>query len=515
MAGSRDLELMVEAGAALCAEGDPDRLPERILTISRELVRADAGALYLLQGKRLHPRALQNDTLKLRRTAPGEEIDLASLGLDRSTAAGYAALTGASLNIPDVYASVDFNFEETRRLDQRSGYRTRSLLAIPLQNRAGETLGVLELRNAKALRPGRFAPFSDRAEEMAVAFAAQAATALANAWHVLEVREMFEALVRVLAVAVDAKSPYTGNHIQRVALLNRMLAEAVSESDAPPFAKVTFDADELEAIRIAGWLHDVGKVITPAWIMDKATKLETIFDRVALVRQRFDHIKTLMEVEGLRALLARLGHDAEAVARSTEMTQARALMKVADEELRAVTKLNRPGETADERLLAQLERIAAKTYHHAGVDLPYLTADEKRNLTVPRGSLSDAELTIMRDHVKRTGEILAQIPFAASRRWKNVPLYAAQHHEKLNGTGYPHGLLAGEIPLPSRILAVADLYEALSSSTRPHKKGRKREVVHETLRDMAKAGEIDADVVELAIGAGVFERFEAAASTSP
>jgi HD-GYP domain-containing protein (c-di-GMP phosphodiesterase class II) len=509
MAQERDLARLIEVGIALSAETNLSRLLDKILATARELTDADAGTLYTLSENRLHFKILHNDTLNVRQgVGPDTPLPLEPLRLDRSSAAGYAAVTGGAVNIPDVYESADFDFSGPRKHDRLTGYRTRSMLVVPLRNREKETVGVLQLLNAKHPRTGRVTAFSSRAEELAAAFASQAAVAITNARLLEEVQSLFDALVRVLAVAVDAKSPYTGSHVQRVALLNRMLAEAVDASGAPPFSEVRFGPDELETIRLAGWLHDVGKVTTPSWIMDKSTKLQTVFDRIGLLQCRFELIGALLENEGLRALLERRKVSRGAIEKSPEMAAARARAAEAEAEWKILARINEPAEAMDEKLEESLERIAAKTYRRDGIELPYLTADEARNLSVRRGSLTPAEVGIMRDHVKVTAQILDEVPFAASRRWKNVPLYARQHHEKLNGEGYPEGLSAEAIPLPSRILAVADFYEALSAKDRPYKKPMSRETIYGILRAASSRGELDGDVVELAINGGIFEQFE-------
>ncbi|GAB4271091.1 MAG: HD family phosphohydrolase [Deferrisomatales bacterium] len=496
-AAASRLARLIEIGVALSAETDIDVLLEHIVRYAREITRADAGTLYILEGDRLEFRILQNDTLGVRLGgATGEAVALEPVALDEKNVSGYAALRGVTVRIDDVYTSGEFDFEGPRRYDALTGYRSRSMLVIPMKEREGAVVGVLQLMNALDPETGSVVGFPEADVRIAEAFASQAAVALCNARLLQETRDILEALIRVLGVAIDAKSPYTGNHVQRVAELNVALARALHDCREAPFAQVGFSPQELEEIRIAGWLHDVGKVTTPVHVMDKATKLEAQFDRIELIRTRFRLIRRTAELE------ARTGgsdpaRDAELQRRLEEL----------DEDLRFVERCNRPGEFLEDAALERLRSIARKTYRDGGRDRPYLTDDEVRHLSIRRGSLTPEEMAAMREHVAWTARMLEQIPF--SKHLSNVPRFAAHHHERLNGTGYPQGLTARDLPLQSRILAVADFYEALSAKDRPYKRPMDRDTVLAILRKAAAAGEIDGDILELAVREGVFDRFEA------
>ncbi len=496
---------LIEIGIALSAETRLDVLFEKIVTYARELTRADGGSLYLLEDGELRFRILQNESLGLfLRAGDGESIRLGPVPLVRTNVSAYAALTGRTVVIDDVYTCDDFDFEGPRRYDAETGYRSKSMLVVPLKDTRADVLGVLQLINARDPETAEVVGFRVDDVRLCEALASQAAVALANARLLHEVQEMLASLVRVLGVAIDAKSPYTGNHVQRVARLNVVLARALSETDEEPFRDVSFSDEELEEIRIAGWLHDVGKVVTPVHVMDKATKLEGVFDGIDRIRERFRAVRHLMEAQAWRQELEeRTGRAALSPDRRRGLAER---LGELDEDLRFVERCNRPDEFMDDAALERLRHVADKRYVEGGEEHPLLTPDEVRYLSIRRGSLTEEEMRVMREHAAWTRRMLLQIPF--SRGLKNVPLYASQHHEKLNGTGYPEGLREPQIPLQSRILAVADLYEALSAKDRPYKQPMPREKIFAILRSAAEAGEIDRDIVEFALRHRLFDRFE-------
>ena len=506
MSADEHLARLVEVGIALSAETNLERLLEKIVTFARELTGADGGTLYIVENGRLHFKIIQNDSLGIfRGGATGEALTLEPVPLDRAMVSGYVAITGEMVNIEDVYSSDKFDFTGPKRYDERTGYRSRSMLVVPMRDHEGDVIGVLQLLNAIDAETGNTVPFRSEVEGITSAFASQAAIAIVNTRLIAEVRELFESLIRVLAAAVDAKSPYTGNHVQRVALLNYLLAAAINSAHEAPFTEVQFSDFELDEIRLSGWLHDVGKVTTPTWVMDKATKLQTIFDRVELVRTRFELIRKTMENEVLKAKLREAGQPADV---SSLDAEAAARMAAVTDDFAFVARVNEPREFMDDNLLARLNEIRAKAYVYEGEVRPFLTDDEALNLAIRKGSLNDDEMQLMRDHVRATAHILKAVPFGDTRHMKNVPLYASQHHEKLSGQGYPDGLLDKDLSLQSRILAIADFYEALSAKDRPYKKPMPPEMIIKIMRKAASDREIDADVLEFMLAAGIHEKFE-------
>jgi len=494
---------LIDIGVALSAETDLDVLLVKIVQYSREITRADAGTLYILSDGKLHFRIIQNDSLGVSLGgASGGEINLDPVPIVESNVSGRAALTGSTIRIEDVYSSTEFDFEGPRNYDAQTGYKSRSMLVCPMKDTGGKVIGFLQLMNSIDQETGKVRGFCDDDVHICEALASQAAVAVTNAHLVTELNNMMDALIKVLGVAVDAKSAYTGNHVQRVATLNVALASAVSASSDPPFSDVSFSEKQLEEIKISGWLHDVGKVTTPVHIMDKAKKLETIFDRIDLVKERFFGIKKFLEVNALKeklkiALQGPNGNDPAEIDKELEkqLTQLNI-------DFQFLAECNQPGEFLDNSKLDRICEIAGKTYEEEGKIRNYLTEDETKNLSIRKGTLTDEEMDVMRGHVECTKKMLDQIPFAD--HLKNVVLYASQHHERLNAKGYPKGLKAEQIPLQSRILAIADLYEALSAKDRPYKKSMNLKTILSILEKCASDGEIDKDVLNLLVNDKIY-----------
>jgi HD-GYP domain-containing protein (c-di-GMP phosphodiesterase class II) len=489
------IKRLTEIGIALSSELNLDILLEKIVKYARELTFADGGTLYLLQDEKLHFKILQNKSLNIFKGGKsGEKIDLAPVLLEKTNVSAFAAILGKTVRIDDVYKSEEFDFSGPRYYDSITGYRSKSMLVVPMMNHEGTLIGVLQMMNAQDLVTGEVIAFSDESLQMVESLASQAAVAISNANLIKETKDLFEGLIHVLALAIDAKSHSTRNHIQRVALFNVAIAKAINEKSEGPFKDIHFSEQELEEIRLSGWLHDVGKVTSPVWVVEKKHKLKTPFNRIEHIKTRFDLIRTIINKNC---------QDAEP--ENNKATREKQLKELEDD-FQLLCKCNKSCEFMDDNTLHQLLKISQKTYITGDRSLPYLTNDELEHLTVRKGNLTSREISVMHDHIIWTKRMLAQIPFKG--HLKNVPLYATQHHEKLNGKGYPDGLKAEEIPLQSRMLAVADVYEALSASDRPYKKPMKPEKVLEILDDAAKKHELDRNVVDLLIKDRIHEKFE-------
>ncbi|RMG97918.1 MAG: GAF domain-containing protein [Candidatus Dadabacteria bacterium] len=472
------LRRLVEVTTALSTETDLEALLDRVLGCARELTGADAGTVYTLEEGALHPRVIHNDTLGLRLRAGEAEDRLGPVEVRPDNVSGYAALHARTVHVPDVYGSDAFDFRGPRRYDAQTGYRSRSMLVVPLTEPGRRVIGVLQLLNALDPATGEPGAFHPEDAELVEAFASGAAAALRNARLVAELRATLEGLVRALGVAIDAKSRHTGNHVQRVAELNVGFARAIQDASEGPLAGVRFSDEELEEIRMAGWLHDIGKVTTPVYVMDKATRLQGFWDRLDTIRERFAAREAVLR---------------ERLERGADPEETRAALERLREDLAFVEGANRPGPPMRPEEEARLRRIAGETYG-TGCEGPLLTAEEIRILATSRGSLTPEEMDRMREHVVWTARILGQIPFPA--HLSRVPEIAALHHERLDGSGYPEGRREGEIPLAARILAAVDVFEALTASDRPYKPPLPREKVVGILRGAAREGELDPDVVE-------------------
>ncbi len=498
---------LIDIGISLTSEHDLDVLLEKVVHYAREFTNADAGTLYLLQDGQLVFKIVQNSTLNVVQGGTEECNDLPPVPLDRSNVSAYAAIERKPINIADVYASDEYDFTGPAQYDATTGYRTQSMLVVPMVNNKGDVIGVLQLINALDPETGAVTVFPEELVDLVRSLASQAAAAISNAHMIEEIKTLFASLIRVLAVGVDAKSRYTSHHVERVSGLTLCLANAISDSKEGPFRDVLFTPEEIEELGMAAWLHDVGKVTTPVWIMDKSTKLETIGDRIELIKLRFELLKQYRRLKAEEARQPSCREDLCEADAAIDAELARELARL-DEECAFIESCNKPGEfMSDERLERLTKAVAFSLPDDDGRGRPCVTAEELHYLSVRKGSLTDEEMGIMRDHVTWSRRLLDEVPFRGHLR--NVPLYAGQHHEKLNGSGYPLGLSADEIPLQSRIIAVADLYEALSAKDRPYRDPTPKEKIFAIMSASAARGEIDQDIVDLMIRDRVDERFEA------
>ncbi|MFN3649079.1 MAG: HD domain-containing phosphohydrolase [Armatimonadota bacterium] len=501
---SAELQRLTQVGIALSAEHNLHRLLERIVDEARALSHADAGTLYLVDPDErvLRFEIMQCASLGTRQGgASGEKIDLPPVPLNPANVSAYVALTGATVNIPDVYEAEGFDFSGPRKYDRLTGYRSRSMLVVPVRNHEDEVIGVLQLINAQKPGTREVVAFAAQNEERTLALASQAGVALTNARLINDLEALLEGLLQAMATAIDEKSHYTAGHVRRVTRLACLLAEAVNERPERVEGR-TFSADELNELRIAGLLHDLGKLVIPEHVVDKATKLQTVYDRIDEIRARFSVIRRGLELEALRRKLELVQGGAPPERLEALDRDLAARLEELAGDLAFLESANVGGEFMTPERLARIEAIGSRTYlDDAGAEQRYLSQDEVRNLSIARGTLLPEELDRIREHAAISVRLLAPIPF--SRRLRNVPVYAGDHHETLDGSGYPGGKWAEELPLQSRILAIADIYDALTAADRPYKKAFPIERAHAILRDEAARGRLDGRLVELFIEADV------------
>jgi HD-GYP domain-containing protein (c-di-GMP phosphodiesterase class II) len=484
------LRRLNEIGVALSVEHNLTVLLERILLEARRFTRADAGTLFLLKGDHLSFEIAQNDTLKSFAGGTHGKMDMPPVPLNRESVSGYVAVTGEVLNIEDVYTDPVYRFEGPKNYDRMTGYRTRSILGVPMKDHEDQIIGVLQLLNALHPQTGEVVPFSAQDQSLIQSLASQAAVAINNVRLIAETERLFDSFVEVMATAIDERSPYTGGHIRRVAEMAMAVAHAVNACREGPLGARQFSEDELNELRIAAWMHDIGKITTPEWVVDKPTKLHTLFDRIELVRTRFALIAKSIELER-----------AERLASGTPLPEGAAeeyegRLRALAEDLAFLERANTPGEFMQDADLERLRQIAGQTYMEGGQERPYLSGDELKNLCIRKGSLTAEERQKINDHASMSIKMLAQIPF--TRKLGQVPQIAGAHHEKLDGTGYPQGLKADQISLQARILALVDIFESLSADDRPYRaKPMPREVVLRILREEVEAEHIDRDLYEL------------------
>ena len=502
------IKKMSDIGRALSGVQDLNTLLEMIVDQARNFTNADAGTLYIVEDNTLRFQIVQNDSLKIRMGGKsGESIPFPPVELKESNVSAFVALKGVSVNIPDVYDTDLFDFTGPKKFDQSTGYRSKSMLVVPLRNHENDVIGVLQLLNATNPITNEVIAFSQDYENLSESLASQAAVSITNAKLIANMTELFEAFVKVMATAIDEKSPVTGGHIRRVAELTLTMAEVIHDLDEGHFKDKTFSPDQMYELRIAAYMHDIGKVTSPVEIVEKAKKLQTIFDRIQYVRLRMAYISQKIELEGQEAKIKILqnGSSPEKL-NSIEKETLEKLIEI-EEILRFINKCNEPGEFLDDEILVRLKEVSEKTYiDDAGEQQPFLTADELVNLSIRRGSITEKERQKMQGHAAVTLKMLKQIPF--TKKLKNIPDFAGAHHEFLNGKGYPLGLKGDEISFEGRLMAVTDIAEALTASDRPYKKAMPLETVYRILRSMVEGGELDPNLVELFIEKEVYKIYQ-------
>jgi HD-GYP domain-containing protein (c-di-GMP phosphodiesterase class II) len=486
---------LTQIGRALSAERNIERLFEMIVEEAREFTGADGGTLYIMSDDEtaLQFAIVQTETLHVRMGGTGGKITwkpvqlLNSEGLpNHGNVSAHVALTGDTVNIPDVYDAEGFDFQGTRNFDAQTGYRSKSMLVVPMKNHENDIIGVLQLLNARDEERNEVVSFSPKCQEMTESLASQAAVALSNNRLIHDLEALMESFIRAIATAIDEKSPYTGGHVRRVADLTMAIARKINDATDGPYADVRFSDDQMKELQTAAWLHDVGKVTTPEYVVDKATKLETIFDRIELLRLRF-------ELCGLQAKLRKSSK--EAIPELAQTEQNDEMENTLREEFHFLSDANNGSERMSDEMMGKVRAIAARTWELNGEKEPLLSPEEVENLNIRQGTLSARERAIIQNHATMTYKILSQLPFP--KKLRHVPDYAAAHHETPNGKGYPRGLSAAQISLQSRILALADVFEALTAKDRPYKKGKTLSEAMHTLTMMVKDGHIDPDLFAL------------------
>jgi len=496
------IKKLTQIGVALSAEKNIDRLFEMIVDEARKFTHADGGTLYIMSDdeQELRFAIVQNDTLNVRMGGTSGEIAWNAVSLknpdgspNHSNVSAYAALSGNVVNIPDVYDAEGFNFEGTRKFDATTGYRSKSMLVVPMKNHEQDIIGVLQLLNAMDIVTNESIPFSGESQEMTESLTSQAAVALTNNRLIQGLENLLESFITSIATAIDEKSPYTGGHVRRVAELTIDIAKKINESKEGPYADVFFNEDQMREIRIAGWLHDVGKVTTPEYVVDKSTKLETICDRIELLKTRFEVLKRDHEIELLRAGIAAGNIPVQHGTTGDDDT----FNEMLEDDLNFLINANVGTEFMGGDKIERLKDIAQRRWTFDGKEAPVLTDNEVSNLSIQRGTLTDDERDIINNHATVTYKMLSQLPFP--KKLRNVSQYAAAHHERPNGSGYPLGLKGDQLSLQSRMLGLADVFEALTAKDRPYKKGKTLSEVVKIMGFMVKDGHIDGELFDFFI----------------
>ncbi|BAE49037.1 HD family phosphohydrolase [Paramagnetospirillum magneticum] len=554
---------LIELGIALSAERNHNRLMEKILSGAKSMCNADGGTLYLMTEAKdgLRFEIMLNDTLNIAMGGTtGKPIPFPPLRLyndqgqpNHKNVSSSCALTGQTVNIADAYDVDKYDFSGTKAFDTKTGYRSKSFLTVPLKNYEGEVIGVLQLINARDGR-NRIVEFGPDITPLIEALASQAAVALDNQRLIEAQKNLFKSFIQVIAGSIDAKSPYTGGHCHRVPAITFMLAQAACDQTEGPFADFSLTEDEWYELEVAGGLHDCGKVTTPEYIVDKATKLETIYNRIHEVRMRFEVAKRDAVITYLEGLVA--GEE------KSETLKARmdAELAALDDDFAFVAESNVGGEFMAPDKVERLKAIAERTWVRTLDDTMGLSLDEMRrrtgdepkppvtekmladkdwhvipheinvdtarydaegfkmkplenrynlgelyNLAIGRGTLTAEDRFKINDHIVQTIFMLKALPFP--KNLARVAEWAGGHHEKMDGTGYPKGLKREEMSLPARMMAVADIFEALTAADRPYKKPKTLSESLKIMSFMVKDQHIDKELWELFLTSGVWKDY--------
>jgi HD-GYP domain-containing protein (c-di-GMP phosphodiesterase class II) len=494
------LEQLNAIGASLSAERDLNRLLEAILAAAKTITRADGGTLYrVTEDRTLRFEIVRTTSLKYYlggttgNPVPFYPIQLYKDGKpNHSMVAAYAALTGETVNIADAYTADGFDFTGTRAFDNKTGYRSKSFLTVPMRNHEREIIGVLQLINARDPATGEIGEFSASDQRLAESLASQAAIALTNRMLINQLEQLFESFINLINSAIDEKSPYTGGHCQRVPVLTMLLAEAVNDTDEGPLRDFHMSDKDRYELKIAGLLHDCGKVTTPVHVVDKATKLESIYDRINLIDTRFEVLKRDLEIRHLK--------------KEVTENQLRERIRELEDDRRFLHACNIGSERMKDEDVARVRRIAAYRWRDAaGREADFLTEDEVTNLTIRAGTLTEEERKVINHHIVATIRMLEALPWP--RHLANVPEYAGGHHERMDGKGYPRGLKREQMSVQARCMGIADIFEALTAKDRPYKKGKSLSESLEILGRMAQTGHVDPDLFDVFVRKGVYRKY--------
>ena len=506
------LHHFIDISIRLTTEKDSSKLLDEILQVVMAISNSDAGSIYsITDDKKLKFETVINKSLDLYLGGHlGNPVDFPCIDLfingeeNEAAIVALAVNSGKVINIPDVYDALPFDMSAAREIDARTGYRTKSMLTIPLKDHNDDIIGVIQLINVKD-ENDQIIPFSEDLVTLIRSFASLGAISLTNSTLIKDMEVLFSTFAEAIAMAIDEKSPHTGGHCKRVPALTLMLADAVHEIDKGPLAEFTMSPADRHELNVAGWLHDCGKIATPDHIMEKSTKLETIFDRIAFIDAKFEIISRDLELSYQQQIISALKQN-----KPIEVLQFERLL---DTELKQLAldrallqRVNIGGEFLGEEEQAHIIRISKQySLKINGEQTPLLTADEVENLTIRRGTLTQGERDVMKRHMDITKNILDILPFP--KHLSNVAEYALGHHEKLDGTGYPRGLTKDQMSVPARLMAITDIFEALSAVDRPYKKAKPVSECLNILGTMVSNNHLDPDIFAVFIESEVYKQY--------
>jgi len=503
----KQIEKLTSIGISLSKERNSLLLLEKILEGAKDITSADAGTLYLVRDNHLHFEIVQTESLGFKMGGTSNNpISLPPIPLfdadgnpNIKNVSAYTAVTGQTTNIPDAYSVEGFNFQGTKAYDKENNYHSKSFLTVPMRNHEDEIIGVLQLINARDIESNELIGFSFRDQKLAESLSSQAAIALTNCHLIGSLKDLLEKFIEVIANAIDDKSPYTGGHCRRVPEIASMIAEAINQSTHPKFAHVQFSEQDMYELHIAALLHDCGKITTPVHVVDKATKLETIHDRIHLVKERIETLKKTAEIRYLKTQLDAPGEKMISAAEKIYKSYIAQL----DEDFAFIVQANKGSEFMGEDAQNTLQRIAEYSWLDShGERKKLLDDDELQNLSIAKGTLNNEERKVVNHHITMTQTMLKALPFP--RNLRNVPEIAGNHHERMDGKGYPNGIKGEELSIQARLMCIADVFEALTAADRPYKKAMNLSTALTILGKMKLDSHIDGDLFDLFISEKIY-----------
>lgn len=467
------LQKILNIGIAFSKERDKERLLDRMLTAAMDITHCDGGTLYINNGEALEFHIMITRSKGIHEGGCKGEVSLPPVPLCDKNVCACSVIYRRLINIPDVYHCDRFDFSGPRNYDAMTGYHTQSMLVVPLEDDREHVIGVVQLINALD-ETGEIIPFHLEYEQILLAIGSQAAICLVNMNYACQIREMLDSYVKVMSTAIDDRTPYNANHTRNMVIYARRFISWLKEKH------IVRDLDEnrIQEFLMSVWMHDIGKLITPLSIMDKQGRLGRNY---FLVRDRLEKIRLLTRIDRLEGLIS----EDEAAVFEEDIKNALELIKT----------VNETGYLTDE-LAEQVGQLAARTYREEdGTIHPWITAEEHEQLMIRKGTLTGGERQIMQEHVEKTRMMLEQMAFGDE--YKDVLIWAPQHHELLDGSGYPRGLKGDEICAEVRLLTILDIFEAMTAIDRPYKKAMPAERAFSILYQMVEQGQIDGGILKL------------------
>ena len=513
----KHIDQLIEIGHSLTSENNFDALLEKILLGAKQLSHADGGTLYILDedSKSLSFKVVQTDSLNIKMGGTSSEITWPSVQLfkengdqNKQQVAALCALNGELINIPDVYEAEGFNFEGTKSFDAGTGYRTTSMLVVPMKNHENDVIGVLQLLN-KQDDNENICEFTKADENIILSMASQAAVSLTNASLIIDLETLLFDFIKSTADAISEKSKYTGGHINRVAELSSLIAKKMSDDTEGMFKDLHFNDDEIRQIDISAWMHDIGKITTPEYIVDKATKLETKYDRINEVVTKAEVLKRDLEITYLKNKLDLQSDDPKIIALDLKFKDD---LKYIEESVKFLQVANKGSEFFDDDKIAKLEEIASHKLVIDNNEVSLLSEDELYNLSVKKGTLTNEERTVINNHVIVSYNMLKNLSFP--KNLNRVPVIAGSHHKTIytdkNGRHGGYGseeIMSLPMSIEDRILAVADVFEAVTASDRPYKSPNTLNQSLKIMSFMVKDNELDRDIVKFFVDNKIYEDY--------